>query len=437
MGSISIQNSPTNIEATKTNFQNEPITIVAGGVNITCPTTNFLHLIAPVINDDCAKVVEVPIRATNFKDLISTKFTLKWNPSVIGFIDVSNYGVPGLSISSNSFGTNNTQNGMLTFNWNDPTRQGKTISDTATLFKVRFYTTNATNTQTQITFTNDLTSIEAINLNLINIPVTLISSNIVVNCGSQKDLNIIAPVLSDTCGKTILVPIRATQFSNLLSTQFSVGWDPSKISYQGISSYGNLALNLTNSNFGTSQTSNGLISFSWNDATAEGVSISDTASLFVLRFNVIGYDLDQSYINIVNTPTPIEAINIGLANTPVFVTNGRVNITCPTPTPISLVINNITDTCNKTIDIPIKVSNYNDLVSLQFSLSWDPAKLNFASISNYGDASMQLGSSNFGLTNINNGVLTFLWNDASLNGISLSDSTVLFNVRFTDRKSVV
>lgn len=430
-GNISIQNSPTNIEAIKTNFQNESIIVVGGGINISCPSTNFLHLIAPTINETCSKIVEVPIRATNFKDLVSTQFTLKWNPNYLGFINISNLGDPSLSINSNAFGTNNVQNGMLSFSWNDASMLGKTIADTAILFKIRFFTSSNTTPQSILTFTNDLATVEAVNKNIVSVPVNLFSGNVSITCANQQGLNIIAPSLTDTCGKTILVPIKATQFSNLLSTQFSMGWDFTKLAYQGIESFGNSALNLSNSNFGITQTANGILSFSWNDASAQGVSIADTANLFILKFGIIGADLEASAFNILNSPTVIEAINVGLTNTPVLITNGRINIICPSPTPLGLIINNYADTCNKTIDIPIKVSNFKDLLSLQFSLSWNPSKLTFVNISNYGDAAMQLNSGNFGLLGVNNGQLSFSWNDASLAGVNLADSTILFKVRFT------
>ena len=431
IGNISIQNNPTNLEAIKSNFQNELITVISGGVNITCPPANFLHLIAPPINEACSKIIEIPIRAINFKELISAQFTLKWDPTLLGFIGISNYGEPSLSINSNAFGTTNSQNGKLSFRWNDASLQGKTIADTAVLFKLKFFTSGYTASQSQLSFTNDLATVEAVNQNMVSIPVNIFSSNVNITCANEQGLSIIAPTVTDSCGKNILVPIRAARFSNLLSTQFSIGWDNTKLSFQGIENFGNAALNLGNSNFGTTQTSNGKLIFSWNDPSALGISINDTATLFVLKFNIIGADSEISPINILNSPTAIEAINVGLSNTPVLVSNGRVNIVCPSPEPLNIVINNYTDTCNQAIDIPIKVSNFKDLLSLQFSLSWDPAKLNFSSISNYGDGAMQLTSNNFGFASVNSGQLSFSWNDASLEGVNLSDSTILFKLRFT------
>jgi hypothetical protein len=127
-----------------------------------------LHLIAPSFNETCSKIVEVPIRASNFKDIVSTQFTLKWNPNYLGFINISNLGDPSLSINSNAFGTNNVQNGMLSFSWNDASMLGKTIADTAILFKVRFFTSSNTTPQSILTFTNDLATVEAVNKNIVS-----------------------------------------------------------------------------------------------------------------------------------------------------------------------------------------------------------------------------------------------------------------------------
>jgi len=76
----------------------------------------------------------------------------------------------------------------------------------------------------------------------------------------------------------------------------------------------------------------------------------------------------------------------------------------------------------------VKVSHFNKIVGLQFSLSWDPKVIGFKGVSGFG---MDLNPAvNFGIQEINEGHLIFSWYDATLNGITLTDETTLFKIEF-------
>jgi len=76
----------------------------------------------------------------------------------------------------------------------------------------------------------------------------------------------------------------------------------------------------------------------------------------------------------------------------------------------------------------VKVSHFNKIVGLQFSLSWDSKVIAFKGVSGFG---MELNPAvNFGTQEINEGHLIFSWYDATLNGITLTDETTLFKIEF-------
>gem|GEM_PF-966704 len=85
-------------------------------------------------------------------------------------------------------------------------------------------------------------------------------------------------------------------------------------------------------------------------------------------------------------------------------------------------------TAGNEVTVVIRVDSLENAVSIQFSLSWDSGVLNYQSTGDYGLP----GSStfNFGETQIDQGILTFVWFDGQVNGITLSDGSTIFSVTF-------
>ncbi|MGH1436263.1 MAG: gliding motility-associated C-terminal domain-containing protein [Lewinella sp.] len=81
-----------------------------------------------------------------------------------------------------------------------------------------------------------------------------------------------------------------------------------------------------------------------------------------------------------------------------------------------------------TISVPVSVANFNDVVSIQFTLQWDPAVVTYQNTGDYGLPGMS--EFNFGETDIANGRLTFVWFDGQVSGFTLPDDSVIFSVTF-------
>jgi hypothetical protein len=130
------------------------------------------------------------------------------------------------------------------------------------------------------------------------------------------------------CNKSLDVPVRATTFRHLLTLQGSVNWSASDLRFDSIASYGATALKMDIANFGVSQTSNGKLTFSWNDANSTGLTLADTAVLFTMRFTVLGNTIRSVPITISGTPTALESYDAGLVKKTINTTAGAVNVTC-------------------------------------------------------------------------------------------------------------
>lgn len=77
----------------------------------------------------------------------------------------------------------------------------------------------------------------------------------------------------------------------------------------------------------------------------------------------------------------------------------------------------------------LKVSAFQDMLGMQFSVNWDPNVLDFQDVENFGINDITK-ESNFGLDSAGVGRLGFLWIDNSLSGVALVDSSVLFSIKF-------
>lgn len=81
-----------------------------------------------------------------------------------------------------------------------------------------------------------------------------------------------------------------------------------------------------------------------------------------------------------------------------------------------------------TVDVPIVVRQFQDVVSIQFTLQWDPSIVEYLSTEAYGLPG--LSEFNFGEPEVDQGRLTFVWFDGQVSGITLADESTIFAVRF-------
>lgn len=84
------------------------------------------------------------------------------------------------------------------------------------------------------------------------------------------------------------------------------------------------------------------------------------------------------------------------------------------------------------VTVPIYVEGFEDVTGAQFSLQWDPALLQFKDTRAYALPGM--GGASFGTPanpNIDEGTLTFAWDDPDAVGKTVADGSTLFEVTFT------
>jgi len=117
------------------------------------------------------ETVKVPITVSEFREVTSAQFTLAWNPEVLRFLGVEDYGLSGLS--AGNFGMAKSAEGMLAFSWYEPEAAGLTLADGATIFTVSFEVTGLAGSLTSVALTDFPTLREA----SVNLAVALIAAD--------------------------------------------------------------------------------------------------------------------------------------------------------------------------------------------------------------------------------------------------------------------
>ena len=150
--------------------------------------------------------------------------------------------------------------------------------------------------------------------NQVSSQIEVITGDHVIDCNSQNSV--------------FNVPVKVLNFQNIIGSQFSLNWDTTKLSFVSINLLSFNPLGLNNSNFGTTNTANGILSFSWNDANLQGVSLMDSAQLLSIDFVQNTVSNFNSNISVSNSPTSIEFVDDNLNVVSYSVSNGSVNRNC-------------------------------------------------------------------------------------------------------------
>lgn len=80
-----------------------------------------------------------------------------------------------------------------------------------------------------------------------------------------------------------------------------------------------------------------------------------------------------------------------------------------------------------TLEVPVVARNFEEMISLQFSIHWDPTLLTLESVS---DLNTELDSAIYNMNMISSGRMAFSWLDYSAQSVSLPDESTIFVLTF-------
>lgn len=267
-----------------------------------------LSLSASEASAEVGETVCLDISANGFEDIASLQFSMNWDASKLQYESIQGLNLPDLTL--NNFNAEaELLDGTLRFSWLENTTQGITISDNTVLFQLCLTAIDGP-ANVPVNFGNDPVIMEATNGDLDILNISSHSGLVSISGGNGNGDEAVQLIIGEDLGipgQEVCLPVTSENFTNVVSMQFSINWDPSIIEYSDII-FGDLpALSL--SNFGILGTDDGELRMSWLDQSTSGVTMPDGATLFTICFIPVGPP-GVSVIEFSNDPIPIEVIDV-------------------------------------------------------------------------------------------------------------------------------
>jgi hypothetical protein len=390
--------------------------------------TSFANvsLILPHMSGANGTQVTVPVKVSDFDNIISVQGTIQFDPAIITYVSTQNYGLPGMN--SSNFGITQVGSGKLTFSWFDGSLAGVTLADSTVIFSITFNIIGSSGQTSALSFINAPTLMEVVNKFLLVETLTLVDGSVQVqSIVPSTDLTLYLDTITSDAGSQVSISLRALDFRNINSIQGTLQWDPSVATYAGISYYGLPGMNA--GNFGTSQTGTGKLMFSWSDGTLQGQNLADNAALFSILFNLTGSPGTQTMVDLVDVPTLVEAVDSLSHVLNIAEVSGRIRISSAVPSgSITLYCDTVSAPTASTVDVSMRAIDFINIISAQGTIQFNTAIATYNSITYFGLPNMDI--SNFGLSQTGSGKIMYSWNDPTLAGVTIADSAILFTMRF-------
>ncbi len=377
--------------------------------------------------------VDVDVTATGISNIAGLSFTAEWDSLVMTFDEVV-FTNPDLALFVPSFISGpegaGLDEGQMTLAYGNPNGDGN-LDDGEILFTVRFNLVGEECDATSFTLSNSPTSIEAFDIMFNIIDVTATSDEVMINgsdCGGTgggDELTITAGTLTVGVGGEVCVPLTVTNFIAAQSGSGTILWDPTVFTYNNLD---NIALIGVENSLNTSNVANGELKFVWSNVDpANPVTLDDDSAIFEICFTAIGEVGDMSVITLSEEGSlGFEFADDDGTPYPQIVNNGKVTIVEDSGPPFILNVSDITVNQSEGVGcVDISVTNFNDILSMQFVLTWDPDVLGDASASNFNLSGV---NSNSFLFNNTNGSASFSWNGNV--GVDVADNTSIFSLCF-------
>lgn len=265
----------------------------------------------------------------------------------------------------------------------------------------------------------------------------MLFSNAVV---AQDPVDFMASSASGNNGDQVSIDITTSNFERVVGLQFSVFWDQDVLDFSGLSNL-NGDLNITTSSFSLDGNGDivipGELLFSWDSQS--GPSLPDGAVLFTIDLDVIGDPCDETDITIDEPSNPFQSIDVFVLDGSNNIVEGDFNITNGTfSVPgedcnnmgggnVTFIASNETADPGDEVCVSISIQNFEDVAASEFTLTYDPAILEYEQIRNPNLPG--LSGSNFNL--VSPGELRFSWTTPTGTGLTRNDGEVIFDVCFT------
>ncbi len=381
----------------------------------------------------------VDITAQGFDTISMMKFTLQYDTTKLTYASVQGFNLPGLTAASFGLpGTGGIPKGKITVNWtNSPANQGITKASGAVLFQVCF-TTPATGTA-NVSFTDTPQAQVVTKASGAAVTFSSQAGTVTINgAGGGSDVfKLIVGNATGASGTNVCLDVTAQGFKSIVSMSFSIQYDQTKLQYVSTGSYNLTGLNAQS--FGTPGTGGvpvGRLTSVWDDPSTQGLTIPDGTVIFQVCFKILATS-GSTPVSMVGNPTTLEVLKIinGTLQQGMFSSQAgtvTVGTTGGGSTDFTLSLSDKTVAPGQQVCLDVSVKNFKKLVGMQFSLGYDPTKLQFVSISSLNLQYLTLGKigTPTGGQPTPAGQISVIWEDETVQGLNVPDNTIIFQVCF-------
>lgn len=274
--------------------------------------------------------------------------------------------------------------------------------------------------------------------------ITLLSG--IFLCLNSIDAQFTISMSSSTVdpGANATVDVTVSGFTNIAGTEYSINYDSTVLEFVSFTNVTTTLPGLMDGLSGPIGTTlkKGQIVVSWFSGT--GTTIPNGTRIFSIVFKAIGANGAKSDVLTSNTPRKIEISNGSLQ--PVSLTNNKgtvtINGTPPPPTTctdptcanasnLALIGGTVSGKKGTNVCVPITVKNFNNMLSAQGTIGWNPLLLKFTSLTVPATGGIpDFKTSDINQTNAANGVLTYVWFKNDTQPTTVPDNTVMLNLCF-------
>lgn len=231
-----------------------------------------------------------------------------------------------------------------------------------------------------------------------------------------------AVLVATPAGQPLEITVAAAGMSSLLSCQGTVAFDPEVLALDSASS-------LAWPTLAVGEPAPGSAVFSWYDATLSGQT--PPPSLLTLHFSWLDSTATPTSISLTNSPTPVEFIGPGFVVLPVTVgppIEAASGWTDPDDPPVAtgsvgFSLDSMALTPGAAFTLPVRAAGFEDVLSCQGTLTFDPAALEFVGIAQAALPGLEWTETG--------GAVAYSWFDDGLTSLTVPDGTALFDLEFT------
>ena len=126
-------------------------------------------------------------------------------------------------------------------------------------------------------------------------PKSTMSSNVLFVAAKNKSI---------AKGQTDCMDIQVRNFNKIVSTQYSINWNPAELKFTALKDF--KLKDLSENNFGKHIVDQGKLTLSWYDQNIRGINAPDDSPIFKLCFQAIGDKGKKSKVIFTQDPIAVE-----------------------------------------------------------------------------------------------------------------------------------